>query len=1724
MKGLYCCTFFLTLSASLFGQSDGDYRTRQSGNWNNATTWEVFNSADWRNLEDASAGAFQGIIPTSSSGSITLQAEFAVTIPTGFSVAIDQTFADIFSELQVSGTLTVADGTGNDLELYNDGIDYSYLTVNNGGTVVLNNLAVIVGTDEGNANFNSGSTYRHNYTNTEGSLPIANWDPNSLVEITGYSLTSNIVATAGGNWSQRFGNFSFNAPLSSSARIFDFAGLLTDIQGQLTVVSTGAGRINLSTNQGLGLDVGSDLEILGTSRVVFNTTGSAVVNVGQDFIFNSTLTAGSNMNSTGSTTINVAQDFLMNAPGGQLTMASGTGSGSGTININRHFQLTAGTITETGSLGSGNFNFVGTTQATFENSGSISGNINFSVANGKRLDLGTSAIAGDGSFTLVGGGTLGVGSPAGLSITSSTGNIQVTGSRTFAATSNIIYNGTSAQSLGNEWGSSGNLNGVAVNLEIANTSTTGVTNNIIGGASLVGNLTLTTGSLNIGNSNTLEIRSNYIRTGGTIGGDATSDLIFSGNGSLASLVFTSGMEFINDLTISRATPLTLGSDATISGNIILSGGNLIFSGHTLTMDGSSIATNGTGLRSTSASSVLIIGGSSFSGTIPFSGTGNQLNKLVFKTNGGTYSWNSTVVVNDSVKLDLGALTHSSGLTMANNSVFVKGGGTITGSSPVVSGADRYNVTYTGEGITGVELPTTASNALNNLVVNSSGTVTLADAIKVNGNLSVTGGTFDSNGAAIEIVGNYTANATSDLTASTTTFSGPSSLISGSNVRFGNLTITGTVSVSAAPEWDIHGDVVNSGSLTVIAGRAVFAGTTTISGSSICNFRSVQIEGILNAPSQMNVEAQFSYINGATFNANGGTVNFTGGPSTFSNVSNIAFHHILISGTVTAPPVLRLTGNFTDNGTFTSGSGTVTFAGSSTQQVGGSTETLFNNITITNAAGPPAVQVVSNKSLRGVLTLSTGTVFDPDGPSGTTVFTLRSTGDVFSPGEINDAAIAALPAGAVVNGNVTVQRFMTLEGGANNSKRIYRYISSPVSNAPVSQLIDNFKISGTFTGSNQAGSQSMFAYNESVITDQNGNGLDINDGYFDFPADNITETMQNGRGYSIFVYGNEIPYTTNGNALWDVRGTINSGEVNFNSFTTLTTSANPATDGWNLVGNPYPSTIDWDAATGWTKTGIANAIYMRDNGVSSPVYSTYINGEGLNGGSRYIPIGQAFQVRATSTPVDFRATETVKVAGQQATYFRERTYDKIRIALEDGSLRDEMLIRFTEAATEGFDPDWDAYKLANYKLNLSSQIESNEKFAINSLPLITCGKTVKLSVTDVPAGAYSLNFSEFETITTDIRIELFDSFTATTIDVRQDTYYSFQVTDDVNSYGDNRFELRFLTKDIPDFIVLGEDVCESSEASIKVTNSEAGVQYRIMKNGTSLTDWQTGTGADLSFTVAGSQLVTGENLLSVQASVQDCEASYVDKQLKLQVVSLTEVTSTTDGSSCGAGKVTISASGATDGNYKWYETETDQVSISGAVNSTFITPELSKTMTYYVSTINALGCESSRKPVVAEVIYFDEVSVTVNEESHTLVSSYESGNQWYYNGAIIQGATGKSLGATETGLYEVEVTINGCISRASREMIVLGNEGDITNGISFYPNPVVNDIMYIELPGTLPAKATVTSSSGQPIGEIDFIYTKTHAKGEFNFAGHAVGLYIISLIQGNTIVHYKIVKK
>jgi gliding motility-associated-like protein len=153
--------------------------------------------------------------------------------------------------------------------------------------------------------------------------------------------------------------------------------------------------------------------------------------------------------------------------------------------------------------------------------------------------------------------------------------------------------------------------------------------------------------------------------------------------------------------------------------------------------------------------------------------------------------------------------------------------------------------------------------------------------------------------------------------------------------------------------------------------------------------------------------------------------------------------------------------------------------------------------------------------------------------------------------------------------------------------------------------------------------------------------------------------------------------------------------------------------------------------------------------------------------------------------------------------------------------------------------------------------------------------------------------------------------------------------------------------------------------------------------------------------------------------------------------------TTSASKCGPGNITLSANGGTAGQYRWYDLATGGAALVGETNTTFTTPSLSATTTYYVA-INNGSCESTRTAVTATINAIP-LKPTINStitpsgnnvsvcSSNTLTLTAPPSFNFY---AWSNGETTQQIIITSSGTYSVTVDSgNGCSSPSSDDINV-----------------------------------------------------------------------------------------
>ena len=359
----------------------------------------------------------------------------------------------------------------------------------------------------------------------------------------------------------------------------------------------------------------------------------------------------------------------------------------------------------------------------------------------------------------------------------------------------------------------------------------------------------------------------------------------------------------------------------------------------------------------------------------------------------------------------------------------------------------------------------------------------------------------------------------------------------------------------------------------------------------------------------------------------------------------------------------------------------------------------------------------------------------------------------------------------VTGPATMQRAIdpTFNGGLG-----YRHYSSPVVSTPLSDIAAGTPgfVPAYTTAYNTApvpGSvtpfPNVFGYDQSRVTLPGNTLAAFDQGFFVPLASDVMPPMV---GYTVNIAANNVV---------DLSGTLNNGPQ---SRSNLTRGA-LANSGWQLLGNPYPSPIDFSQTTGVTRTNVDDAIYVyQSTGQYVGMYRSYVNGFG----TPQLVAMQGFFTRVTTpgTSGTLALNNAIRITTFATTpSFNKTTADtrpQVKLRLQSSSpLIDEAYVYFEQGATAGFDPRYDAYKLANSTgLNLSSMI-TNDELSVNGLAPLVAATTVPLNVGVPAVGTYTLNAVDLLNFGAGTQVFLLDTQTGARINLASQPMYTFstQVT-------------------------------------------------------------------------------------------------------------------------------------------------------------------------------------------------------------------------------------------------------------------------------------------------------------------------------------------------------------
>lgn len=620
-------------------------------------------------------------------------------------------------------------------------------------------------------------------------------------------------------------------------------------------------------------------------------------------------------------------------------------------------------------------------------------------------------------------------------------------------------------------------------------------------------------------------------------------------------------------------------------------------------------------------------------------------------------------------------------------------------------------------------------------------------------------------------------------------------------------------------------------------------------------------------------SQTLHNNGATLNIQAGGTLYISGDATIA------------SGTVNNSGNLRITGNVSNNGSFTTTAASAFVLEGTTAQTVSGTAYAVNNITISNSAG---VTLSTAMVVTDALAVTAGQFITGNN------LTLKST----SPTSTARVAPITSSSSPAITGNVTVERFIPDMG-----KRAWRLLSVPTTGtqtirdawqeggAAVSDL-GTLITAPIFNGSNGF---DMSSNSSSILIHDQGGASGPS--WTTIPVTNTNATLLDSRpGYMLYVRGDRTATPTN--AIRPATTLRSTGTLRQGAQPAVTVSSTGT--GYTLVGNPYASPIDFESIAG--TTNLTQSFYIWDANLSGnfgvggfrTVERTGANtyqqtpqvagGTGSDNTMRYIHSGQAFFLKASGADASVVFTEASKTAllptvnPFRTTNTQPQLLTNLMLidANNNATLADGIRVRFDNSYSPAVTGE-DVTKMSNFSENIASRRDNN-LLIVEKRPEVTLDDTVYLNMANMGLKTYRLQVSGVN-MPSGLLAYLHDNFTGTqtTVDLNNTTDVDFSVTTNAASSAADRFKIVFRTASaLPVTLSSVKAYQQSNDIAVewKVQDESAIRHYDVEKS----VDGRT-------FSKAATQIATGNNLSTVTYNWLDVNATPGNNFYRIRSVGL-----------------------------------------------------------------------------------------------------------------------------------------------------------------------------------------------------------------------------------------------
>lgn len=536
------------------------------------------------------------------------------------------------------------------------------------------------------------------------------------------------------------------------------------------------------------------------------------------------------------------------------------------------------------------------------------------------------------------------------------------------------------------------------------------------------------------------------------------------------------------------------------------------------------------------------------------------------------------------------------------------------------------------------------------------------------------------------------------------------------------------------------------------------------------------------------EEEFYSANGnIIYNANGEL------PTPFDG----GYKDVTINGNVTFDGDISISGDLINSNTLTASSpgNTLTFNGSSNQDFSGGTNNL-KRLVLNNSSNNLNISATTTINIEEYVESQSGSFNN----LGTLI--LKSDND-------NAAGMLKVSNSNDFNGNLTSERkFTTSSSGWVN-------VASPIKNTNISDWDSQFIFCGDYTNSNYSYSScgnfsSIYFYDEN---EANG-GSSSSDGWVYAGQPGTSYASYNGAispGIGTLIYAN------NGSSTLSKTGVPELGNSSNQLSVTAQSSGSSSKNGWNLVSNPFPCSIDYNS--------------LRNDNSFLPASYYIVNNGSFQAGTGIIPHSQGFVFKSTSSSDQTLTFDLDHLTTTDSQFYKSNNgvnkHLIIKVSGNVNGYEDYARLFADNNFSNNYDLGEDCHKMFSMYPDYSPSIyflDNQQNFLERSCINNNISEDIYFDVVvgNYAHGLYTLNLKNVSQFMIGSCIQLEDLHTGIITDIRTDSVYSF-LSDSLST--SPRFKLNI---DVSYDINVSNSTCfNDSSANILISGTISGSIFNLI---------------------------------------------------------------------------------------------------------------------------------------------------------------------------------------------------------------------------------------------------------------------------------------------------------